>query len=175
VSEEIDLGAVREILHWGERMLDVQERFLQAEFAQTAEMLRLSVAAIGGVIIIAGLLATNGLFIDGLALGGLALGVVALMVSSFMLASILARRTMARGLAYGPDMVVSVGRLVSGRVDQEALLLTLASSLPEWLERNDEVILVLQNRKGYALATLTFAVVLILLALLYILGGPMHG
>lgn len=171
MSHAMEADAFEPAWREGRRMLEVQERLHHAEFNRVAEMLRLAVAGLGGLILVIGLLATSGWTVPTPALAAIAVGVLALIMAIFLLTSILARPRRSGAFVYGADMGIVLDRLVRGRMDQLAVVVTLASAIPRCLESNERLIGVLERRKSQALGLLAFAAADILLALLYIAGG----
>ena len=171
VAAEIDERVLLEILRQGERLLATQERAHDQTLQRTGELLRLSVASLGGFIVIAGILAASDIAVDTLAFMALAVGLVGPLVAAATLAFALTGIGSPGGLAMGPDLNRVVSRVQETAVTPATLLESVATAVPDWVRDNRHATRRLQRLQAFAVGVLGAGVALLLVALLYILGG----
>lgn len=155
----------------GKEMLAVQLRRQESVERRTAELLRLTVATLGGIVVIFGFFISDRTQIRPAASVALAIGVICTIISSFVLARILVGRPADAPLAYGPDLRAVIPRMRARDMTLDQLTESLLEVMPDWLADNDRILARQRTGKVIALAWLALGASAVLLALVYIWGG----
>lgn len=166
-----DPVVLREALRQGERILELQDATRESVLRRSAELLRLAVASVGGVIVVMGLLSTSAVEIGPVAFIGFVAGVSVQIGSIAVLAASMAGGRIVGAFAYGPDLRVVAEHLVDDGIDERRLLETLVQGQPVWIDDNSALLIRLQRMNACAVAWLSGGAGIVLLDLFFILGG----
>jgi hypothetical protein len=167
----LDEQMVDDLIKEGRRMLLIQIQQQESVERRAAELLRLSVATLGGIVVVSGLLVASSISLGVPALIGLSFGVGCVTVSSFILAQLLVGRRGEPAISYGPhfrEVLRTIHEMGANRVMFRE---SMVEALPDWLEDNLVRLGNQRRTKANALAWLTVGVLAVLGALLYIVGG----
>lgn len=171
VAQGIHSAALRLALQQGQRLLDFQNQNRESILRRSSDLLKLSVATLGGVIGIGGILSTSRARIVLIDLLGFGVGVTLIMIAAVTLALSLAGGRSVGAFAYGPDLLRIAGRFEERDVDEVALLVSLVQVQPEWVQENDLLMIRMQRMNAAAVISLALGSLIFSLTLLYILGG----
>lgn len=171
MAQGIDLPALRLALQQGERLLEFQNQNRESILRRSSDLLKLSIATIGGVIVVGGILSASPAGIDLLELVGFSVGVTLIMVAAAILALSLAGGKSVGAFAYGPDLLRIAERFEEKGADQAGLLVSLVQVQPVWVQDNDLLMIRMQRINAVAVSSLALGAVVFSLTLLYILGG----
>lgn len=173
-AEDMD-AKLQEALRQGERMLSVQQQVQDRAFNKAGELLRLSVATLGGLAVVLGILASIGFGIDTLAFVGLTSGVLLATTSACILAMLLAGMDRLAELAYGPNLDILLEHADDPGLAPVSYSRSIVQGFAECIHENERLLKGVQLRKSIAVLSLGVGVVLMLAALFYIMGGHMYG
>lgn len=152
-------------------MLLIQREKEASVERRITELLRLAVASLGGIVVVSGLLLTARIQMTGVVLFALSAGVLSVVTAAFILARMVVGRESDTAFAYGPDIRSVLRDLREREPTSDQLAESLLEAMPDWLQEND-IILARQRRgKFIALSWLASGVLIVLMALVYILGG----
>lgn len=170
-----DPVVLREALRQGERILAWQDSLRESILRRTGELLRLAVATLGGILVLAGLMASSSTSLTGSAYWGFGAGVTFEALSAGTLASALAGGRWAGDFGYGPDLGRVMGYVLEGSVDEVGMLATMAGVQPDWILDNNRLLVRLQRINGIAVSFLILGAAAILVTLGFIGGGVMSS
>lgn len=171
----MDAGVVDDLVDEGRRMLLIQIQQQDSVERRAAELLRLSVATLGGIVVVSGLFVTSSIPIPLPALWGFAGAVVCASVAAFLLARLLVGRPKHAAFAYGPNLRMALHQLRGTNAPRAMFRHSLVEAMPGWLLDNDLTLARQRAVKVRALAWLAGSVLLVLAALFYMLGGHILG
>lgn len=171
VTEEPDLVVLREALRQGERILTFQDEVRESILRRASDLLKLSVATLGGVIVITGILSATGVPMTPVAFGGFAVAVLCQVFSAGVLAALLSGGRVVGAFMFGPDLRRVVNRLRQGKTTEVGFLLTLIGAQPAWVEDNNRLMVRLQRMNASAVIALAVGTFILPMTLVYILGG----
>lgn len=171
----LDEQIVDDLIKEGRRMLMIQIQQQESVERRAAELLRLSVATLGGIVVVSSLLVASSISLGATAMVGLSFGVGCATVSSFILAHLLVGRREEPAFSYGPNMGEILRTIRQSGVDRKVVRESMVEMLPEWIEDNILRLGHQRRTKANALIWLTLGVVAVLGALLYIVGGHILG
>ncbi len=148
---------------------------IESGLRRATELLRLTVATFGGVVVIAGILAARDFAIDGWALGWLALGTALLVGAAAILARVLAGSGETADFAFGPDIHEAVDVVDDPGFTERAVLRSLVVAAPTWIDGNKRLIQAVERSRGRALKILAAGVGALMFGLFYIAVGAILG
>lgn len=171
VTQGIDLPALKLALQQGQRLLEFQNQNRESILRRSSDFLRLSVATLGGIIVVGGIISTSRISIGLMDLVSFGAGVALVMIAAITLALSVAGGKTVGAFAYGPDLLRIADRFEEKDIDEVALLASLIRIQPEWVQENDRLMIRMQRMNAAAVTALALGALVFALTLLYILGG----
>lgn len=171
VSGTNGLPVLREVLRQGGRVLSFQDQVRESVLRRASELLKLSVATLGGVIVIGGIMSATRIPLPTEGFIAFAVGVGALVCSTGLLAATLADIRSPGAFTHGPDLRRIAQQMRRTGMTEVNLLIALVDAQPDWVEDNGHLIVRVQRMVAWALALLALGTIVLLAALFYIAGG----
>lgn len=173
--DEPDSIKIREALRQAERILAIQQETRESALRRAGEILRLAMATVGAVVVVAGILTTSHQHVE-VWIGGIVLGGLLLVGSAVIqLSRVLAGAGSYGVLASGPSMHRILDAARDTKVNDDLFLASLVESAADWIGDSGGSLARLQAAKGRALNLYITGATLLLGAAVYIAGGAIHG
>lgn len=174
MSQE-SIGPWDEALRQGEAVLDRQLEAKTEALRGAESLLRLSLATLGGIIALGGLVVTVDAGDSDALLVGLGIASLPAAAAAFCHAMPFAALPKSPIVILGANLDVIVSALSAMDATRALLVESTVRSVPAWLEANNMVIAKIERWKARGLLLLALAALVLLGTFVYIQGGRIFG
>lgn len=165
------LGSVRqELLREGERQLAGQWEHRESILRRAGELVRLGIAVLGAVVVIAGFVVASGVRLGEGAHWSICIGVMLVIVSVGKFSGLIAGVAGLGVMSSGPNRRVLIAHWADEQFEADVLA-SLALALPDIIGENDRAIVRMSRVMALGLFAMAAGAIVLLLTCLYIVGG----
>jgi hypothetical protein len=164
-----------DLIRTGKQELEYQIRILLDRFDRTDRLIRLAVAILAGMIVVIGYLVAHGPQTRLLGAAAMGLSILVVMMSVYMLLRLNTSLHREGSLDLGPDTREILALVEAKNPTEEHYLVSMAERLPDHIDSNAEVVRSMSAFQGRAISVMVMGVIIHLGAIVFILGGHIHG